>query len=155
NVGNLVAGTLTVGLNVAAGGEEPTRLLAEFGRQCPQITVRLRTYELTHPAAGLLDHSTDVAFVRLPVASNVVTTRVIASEPRVLARASGHPLARREKLDLSDVIGQPWIAAEESTDGCEPAAWRDAWLINPRPSGEKPIIATVAHSIDEWREHAA
>src|SRR6516165_10287812 len=45
NVGNVVAGTLTVGLNVAAGGEEPTRLLAEFERQCPQVTVRVRTYE--------------------------------------------------------------------------------------------------------------
>jgi DNA-binding transcriptional LysR family regulator len=151
----VVAGTLTVGLNVAAGGEEPTRLLAEFERQCPQITVRLRTYELTHPSAGLLDHGTDVAFVRLPVASDAVTTRVIASEPRVFVVASSHPLAGNEKLDLSDVVGQPWIAAELATDGCQPAAWRDAWLINPRPSGERPIIGAVAHSIDEWREHAA
>jgi DNA-binding transcriptional LysR family regulator len=155
NVGNLVAGTLTVGLNVAAGGEEPTRLLAEFEQLCPQITVRLRTYELTHPAAGLLDHSTDVAFVRLPVASEAVATRVIASEPRVFVMASSHPLAGCEKLDLSAVVGQPWIAAELSTDGCQPAAWRDAWLINPRPSGERPIVAAVARSIDEWREHAA
>jgi DNA-binding transcriptional LysR family regulator len=155
NIGNAVAGTLTVGLNVAAGGEEPTRLLAEFERQCPQITVRLRTYELTHPSAGLLDHSTDVAFVRLPVASTEVTTRVIGTEPRLFVMASAHPLARHEKLDLSEVVGQPWIAAELSTDGCEPAAWRDSWLIHPRPSGEKPIVAAVAHSIDEWREHAA
>jgi DNA-binding transcriptional LysR family regulator len=155
NVGNAVAGTLTVGLNVAAGGEEPTRLLAEFERQCPQVTVRLRTYELTQPAAGLLDHSADVAFVRLPVASDAVATRVIASEPRVFVMASSHPLAGCEKLDLSEVVGQPWIAAELSADGCEPAAWRDAWLIEPRPSGERPVIAAVARSIDEWREHAA
>jgi DNA-binding transcriptional LysR family regulator len=155
NVGNVVAGTLTVGLNVAAGGEEPTRLLAEFEQRSPQITVRLRTYELTEPAAGLLDHSTDVAFVRLPVASDAVTTRVIASEPRVFVMASGHPLASYQKLDLSDVVGEPWIAAELSTDGCDPAAWRDAWLINPRPSGERPVIAAVARTIDEWREYAA
>ncbi len=155
NVGNVVAGTLTVGLNVAAGGEVPTRLLAEFERQCPQIVVRVRAFELTRPAAGLLDYSTDVAFVRLPVASEAVTTRVIASEPRVFVVGSDHPWAGRERLDLSEVVGQPWIAAELSTDGCEPAAWRDSWLINPRPSGEQPIIAAVAHSIDEWREYAA
>jgi DNA-binding transcriptional LysR family regulator len=155
NVGNVVAGTLTVGLNVAASGEEPTRLLAEVERRCPQITLRLRTYELTHPAAGLLDHGTDVAFVRLPVASDAVNTRVIAREPRVFVVASSHPLAGCERLALSDVVGQPWIAAELSTDGCQPAAWRDAWLVNPRPSGERPIIAAVARTIDEWREHAA
>jgi DNA-binding transcriptional LysR family regulator len=69
--------------------------------------------------------------------------------------SSGHPLACRQKLDLSEVVGQPWIAAELSTDGCDPNAWRDSWLMNPRPSGERPIIAAVAHSIDEWREYAA
>jgi DNA-binding transcriptional LysR family regulator len=155
NVGNAVAGVLQVGLNVAAGGEEPTRLLAEFDRQCPEVKVQLRTYELTHPAAGLLDHGTDVAFVRPPVASPAVTTKVIGSEPRVFVMASGHPWAGRERIDLADVVGQAWIAAELSIDGCEPRAWRDAWLINPRPSGEQPIIAAVAHSIDEWREYAA
>jgi DNA-binding transcriptional LysR family regulator len=155
NVANAVAGTLSVGLNVAAGGEEPTRLLAEFERQCPEVRTRLRTYELTQPAAGLLDHGTDVAFVRLPVASEAVATRVIASEPRVFVLSSEHPWVGRERIDLSDVVGQPWIAAERSTDGCEPDAWRDAWLINPRPSGEQPNVAAVAHSIDEWREYAA
>jgi DNA-binding transcriptional LysR family regulator len=155
NVANAVAGVLSVGLNVAAGGEGPTRLLAEFERQCPEVRVRLRTYELNHPAAGLLDHGTDVAFVRLPVASEAVATKVIGSEPRVFVMSSGHPWARRARIDLSEVVGQPWIAAERSTDGCEPDAWRDAWLINPRPSGEQPIVTAVAHSIDEWREYAA
>jgi DNA-binding transcriptional LysR family regulator len=155
HVGSALAGVLQVGLNVAAGGEEPTRLLAAFERACPQVEVRLRTYELTHPAAGLLDHGTDVAFVRLPVASPAVTTRVIGSEPRVFVLAPGHPLAGRPRLDLSDVVGQPWIAAELSIDGCDPGAWRDAWLIDPRPSGERPIVGAVARTIDEWREHAA
>jgi DNA-binding transcriptional LysR family regulator len=155
NVGNAVAGTLSVGLNVAAGGEEPTRLLAEFERQCPQVAVGLRTFELTHPAAGLLDYSTDVAFVRLPIANDAVVTRVMASEPRLFVVASSHPLAHCQKIDLSEVVGQPWIAAALSTDGCDPAAWRDSWLINPRPSGERPIVGAVARTIDEWREHAA
>jgi DNA-binding transcriptional LysR family regulator len=155
NVANAVAGVLRVGLNVAAGGEEPTRLLALFERQCPEVRIRLRTYELNHPAAGLLDHGSDVAFVRLPVASETVTTSVIASEPRVFVMSSGHPWAGRARIDLSDVVGQPWIAAARSTDGCEPDAWRDAWLVKPRPSGEQPIVAAVARSIDEWREYAA
>ena len=155
NVGNVIAGTLNVGLSVAAAGDEPTRLLAEFERACPQIDVRLRTYELTTPSAGLLDHSTDVAFVRRPVASDAVSTRVLATEPRVFVMSAGHPLSGHEKLDLAEVIGLPWIAAEHSNDGCEPAAWRDSWLIDPRPSGERPVIGAVARTIDEWREYAA
>ena len=155
NVGNAISGTLNVGLSVAAGGDEPTRLLAEFDRACPQIEVRLRTFELTTPSAGLLDHSTDIAFVRRPVANDAVSTQVIATEPRVFVLSAGHPLSGRERLDLAEVIGLPWIAADYSNDGCEPAAWRDSWLINPRPSGERPVIGAVATTIDEWREHAA
>jgi DNA-binding transcriptional LysR family regulator len=155
NVGNTMAGVLAVGLNVAAAGEQPTRLLGEFERTCPNVDVRLRTFELTHPSAGLLDHSTDVAFVRLPVSNEAVSTRVLGREPRVFVLSASHRLAGRERIDLDDVIGEAWIAPELSTDGCEPTAWRDAWLINPRPSGERPIIGAVARTVDEWREHAA
>ena len=155
NVGNAVTGRLSVGLSSAAAGDEPTRRLAEFERASPQVEVRLRTYELTAPSAGLLDHSTDVAFVRRPVANDAVSTRVIAVEPRVFVMSADHPLAGRDKLDLSDVIGLPWIAADYSDDGCDPAVWRDSWLVNPRPSGELAVVGAVARTVDEWREYAA
>jgi hypothetical protein len=45
------------------------------------------------------------------------------------------------------------VAAELATDGCEPAAWRDNWLVNPRPGGDEPFIGAAARTIDEWREH--
>jgi DNA-binding transcriptional LysR family regulator len=69
NAAQAVSGELTVGLNVAAGGELPTVLLAAFGEVEPQVEVGLRTFELDQPAAGLLDHSADVSFVRPPVAA--------------------------------------------------------------------------------------
>jgi len=153
NIAQAVAGRLSVGLSVAAGGAEPTRLLGEFRRLCPQVDLGLRTYELTAPAAGLLDHSTDVAFVRPPVCSPDVTTRPIGTEPRVFVLPAGHPLAARAHIELNETAGLPWVAAELATDGCDPAGWRDDWLVNPRPGGDEPIIGATAHTIDEWREH--
>jgi DNA-binding transcriptional LysR family regulator len=153
NIGNAVAGTLTIGLNSAAGGDEPTRLLGEFERLCPHIELRLRTYELTQPAAGLLDFGTDVAFTRPPVSTPQVTTRVVAREPRVFVLPLDHPLADRHQLEMNDVVRLPWIAAALATDGCDPAAWRDDWVATPRPGGETPVIGAVASTIDEWREH--
>jgi DNA-binding transcriptional LysR family regulator len=145
--------SLSGGCSVAAGGAEPTRLLGEFARRCPEVEVRLRSYELTQPSAGLLDHGSDVAFVRPPVAADQVTLRVIGVEPRVFVLPSDHPLATQDRIGLGAVVGEPWIAAELATDGCRPAAWRDEWLVNPRPSGERPIIGALAATIDEWREH--
>jgi len=152
NAARAVTGELAVGLNVAAGGELPTELIAAFRGAEPQVTVRLRTYELSQPAAGLLDRSADVSFVRPPQAVGLCLEQV-AEEPRVFVLPSGHPLASRPSLRLADVAGLPWIAAEQATDGSDPVRWRDDWLMSPRPGGDQPIIGAVARTIDEWREH--
>lgn len=65
---------------------------------------------------------------------------------------SGHPLAGRQSLTMADVAGLPWIAAAGATDGSDPERWRDDWLVQPRPGGDRPIIGAVARTIDEWRE---
>jgi DNA-binding transcriptional LysR family regulator len=152
NAARAVTGELAVGLNVAAGGELPTELIAAFRSAEPQVTVRLRTYELSQPAAGLLDRSADVSFVRPPQAVGLCLEQV-AEEPRVFVLPSGHPLASRPSLRPADVAGLPWIAAEQATDGSDPVRWRDDWLMSPRPGGDQPIIGAVARTIDEWREH--
>ncbi len=59
-------------------------------------------------------------------------------------------LGRRQAASGGD---QPWVAAELAADGCEPARWRDDWLVNPRPGGDVPVIGAVARTIEEWREH--
>ena len=153
NTAHVIRGRLNVGLNVAAAGETPTTLLAAFQQAHPQIEVSLRTFDLTQPAAGLLDHTTDVAFVRPPICAPGISLEPIAEEPRVFVLPAGHPLTQRDKLGLADVAGLPWIAAEAATDGCDPVRWRDDWLIDPRPGGDQPIIGAVARTIDEWREH--
>lgn len=153
NAAHVVSGVLAVGLNVAAGGELPTALLAAFERTEPQVEIRLRTFELTQPAAGLLDRSTDVAFVRPPVCAPGLELAQLAEEPRVFVLPAGHPLAGRVRLSLADTAGLPWIAAETATDGSDPVRWRDDWLVNPRPGGDQPIIGAVARTIEEWREH--
>ena len=152
NAARAVRGELAVGLSVAAGGELPTALLAAFQQAEPEVEVRLRTFELDQPAAGLLDHSTDVSFVRPPVAAPGIRIRKLAEEPRVFVLPSGHPLAARPSLTMADVAGLPWIVAEDATDGSHPTRWRDEWLVRPRPRGDQPIIGAAARTIDEWRE---
>ncbi len=152
NAARAVSGELAVGLSVAAGGALPTALLAAFQQAEPGVEVRLRTFELDQPAAGLLDHSADAAFVRPPVAAPGIRIRQLAEEPRVFVLPSGHPLAGRPSLKMADVAGLPWIVAAAATDGSHPSRWRDEWLVQPRPGGDEPIVGAVARTIDEWRE---
>jgi len=149
----LVSGRLRVGSSVAAAGEMRTRLLTSFASAYPAVELELLTYDLTAPAAGLLDHRTDVALIRPPVDAPGITLDEVESEPRVFVLAAGHPLASRDKLELADVAGLPWVAAAPAVDGCAPLRWRDEWLVSPRPGGDVPVIGAEARTIDEWREH--
>ena len=153
NAAHSVAGRLYVGLSVAASGEMRTRLLRSFADAYPAMELELVTYDLTAPAAGLLDHRTDVALIRPPVDAPGIALEEVDSEPRVFVLPAGHPLARRDILELADVAGLPWVAAAPAADGCAPLRWRDEWLVSPRPGRDAPVIGAVARTIDEWREH--
>lgn len=155
SVRHQAAGTLAVGLSVAAGGEVPTAVLARFERAYPDVQVELRTFDLSQPAAGLLSGASDVAFVRPPIDAPGIELRQIGEEGRVVVLPLRHPLARAENIRLAEIIAEPWVAAADAEDGCRPEAWRDDWLAVPRPGGLAPLVGAVATTIDEWREHVA
>jgi DNA-binding transcriptional LysR family regulator len=148
-----VSGRLVVGLSAATGGLPRSRVLAAFAAAYPAVAVDLEVYDLAHPAAGLLDHGTDVALLRPPVDAPGLAVEVVAAEDRVFVLASGHPLASRSSLDLAEVAGLPWVAAPLSVDGCRAATFRDDWLAVPRPGGGVPVVGAEARTIEEWREY--
>src|SRR5215469_2245989 len=155
NAARALSGTLSVGLGSGCENETRTRLLSAFERAYPDVEISLKTFDMTHPSAGLLDHSSDVALVRPPVAAPAIELALVRSEPRMFALPVGHPLTAREELSLADVAGLPFVTADLATDGCEPRAWQDDWLIKPRPRGDVPIIGATARTVDEWCEHVA
>jgi DNA-binding transcriptional LysR family regulator len=153
NAARTIAGELSVGLGAGCENETRTRLLTTFEGKYPEVDVRMQPFDMTQPSAGLLDHSSDVALVRPPVAAPGIELVMVRSEPRMFALPAGHPLAERAELRLADVAGLPFVTAAQATDGCEPTAWQDDWLIKPRPGGDVPIIGATARTVDEWCEH--
>ena len=155
NAARAVTGKLMVGVGSGCENETRTQLLTAFERTHPDVEIKLQTFDMTQPSAGLLDHSSDVALVRSPVAAAAIELTVVRSEPRMFVLPVGHPLTDRAELRLGDVAGLPFVTAELATDGCEPRAWQDEWLIDPRPGGDVPIIGATARTVDEWCEHVA
>src|SRR5215469_1382987 len=155
NAARAVTGRLSVGLGSGCENETRTRLLTAFEQAYPDVQLDLQTFDMTQPSAGLLDHSSDVALLRPPVAAPGIELSVVRSEPRMFILPAGHPLTSRAELRLSDVAGLPFVTADLATDGCEPRAWQDDWLIRPRPGGDVPIIGATARTVDDWCEHVA
>src|SRR5215469_5368285 len=151
NAARALSGTLSVGLGSGCENETRTRLLGAFERAYPDVKVSLQMFDMTQPSAGLLDHSSDVALVRPPVAAPSIEVAVVRTEPRMFALPAGHPLTARaelrEALSLADVAGLPFVTADVATDGCDPRAWQDDWLIKPRPGGDVPIIGATARTV--------
>ena len=155
NAARAVTGKLMVGVGSGCENETRTRLFTAFERAYPDVEMSLQSFDMTQPSAGLLDHSSDVALLRPPVAAPGIELLMVRSEPRVFVLPVGHALSGREELRLADVAGLPFVTAEPATDGCEPTAWQDDWLIKPRPGGDIPIIGVTARTVDEWCEHVA
>ena len=156
NTARVVAGRLSVGLRIGAvgiGAGLPARLLEGFEQTHPHVEVSMRTFDVTCPAAGLLDRSSDVAFVILPVEAPDLSLRTVASEPSFFVLPASHRLAQREQISLADVTAIPWVAADVAIDGSNPIAWRDYWLINPRPGTDRVTIGAIGRTVDEFREH--
>ena len=155
NAARAVSGKLTLGIGSGCENETRTQLLTAFERAYPDVEMNLQVFDMTQPSAGLLDHSSDVALLRPPVAAPAIELVVVRSEPRAFVLPAGHALAASEKLTLADVAGLPFVTADLATDGCEPRAWQDDWLIRPRPGGDVPIIGATARTVDDWCEHVA
>ena len=155
NAARAVSGKLTLGIGSGCENETRTQLLTAFERAYPDVEMNLQVFDMTQPSAGLLDHSSDVALLRPPVAAPAIELVVVRSEPRAFVLPAGHALAASEKLTLADVAGLPFVTADLATDGCEPRAWQDDWLIRPRPGGDVPIIGSTARTVDDWCEHVA
>lgn len=155
NAARAVTGRLSVGLASGCENETRTALLTAFERANPGVEMRLLTFDMTAPSAGLLDHTSDVAVLRPPVAAPGISLTVVRSEQRMFVLPAGHPLAARAELRLSDVAGLPFVTAGLATDGCDPGAWQDDWLIRPRPGGDVPVIGATAQTVDNWCEHVA
>ena len=116
-----------------------------------RLPAALRHFRATHPRVNLklaamrsgeqidaLERSLiDIAFVyNLPQPSESLTSRLLTSEPFVLAIADDHPLAAKPKIVPSDLDGMPWIALPKALN---PAA-RERFLAACAASGFPPDI---------------
>ena len=88
--------------------------LLRFGRKAPNVHLQLSEMYTEPQFAALRDGAIDVGFVRNePVHeadAKALRLDVIDREPLLLALPSGHPLATRRHLRLSEVADQPFVA---------------------------------------------
>jgi DNA-binding transcriptional LysR family regulator len=143
-------GTLRVGFVPGAALELTQPILSRFSEAHPQARIELRQSHYADSSGGVQSGDVDVAFVRAPFSSEGLWMECLAKEPRVLALAVGHPLARKPAVCVQDIIGQTLIAAR-----IRDRVVRTFWIAADERKGLGPSDLIEAATYEEQLELVA
>ncbi len=110
--------------------------------------VEQRLHPWSDPTAGLLDESSDVAFLWLPVPGQQrLAHRTLRIERRHVAMCKDHRLAVSVELRIADLLDEPFIALPPSA-----GVLRDYWLAVEERGGHPIRFGAQAETPDETFE---
>jgi DNA-binding transcriptional LysR family regulator len=142
--------TLVIGMHTSPGrGLLPT-VRAMMVADCPEVELELRHVPWSDRTAGLSDHSTDAAFVWLPLPRPPYRWVTIAREPRLVALPKQHRLASRASVSIGDLLDEPFLALPPTA-----GPLRDFWLALEERDGHPVRIAAEINDTEETYEAVA
>ncbi|MGP3916817.1 LysR family transcriptional regulator [Nonomuraea sp. 10N515B] len=135
-------GTLVIGMQTAVGRGLQQAALRRFRTAMPGWEVSLRLVGWDDPSGGLLDGSSDVAFIWLPVPAGL-STYVLATEARGVALPADHRLAGLAEVPFEALRDEPFIALPMVA-----GPLRDFWLgLDARD--DEPVVGVTANTPEE------
>ncbi|MGW3141440.1 LysR family transcriptional regulator [Streptomyces sp. NPDC001139] len=135
------AGVATLTVGILGDGTDPgvARLAAAYRRRHPGVDIRIRDTDLTDPTCGLRAGLVDVALTRAPFDETALTVRMLRADPVGVVLRADDPLARRDRLQLTDVSERRWFQFPEGTD----PLWQAYW------NGGRPRKGPVVRAVQE------
>lgn len=104
-------GHLSVGFAGSTTYELMPRLMHEYRRRQPDVTIEIHNEMLTGTQVEALRTGTiDVGFLRPPVSDPELSLINISAEPLVLAISEAHPLAASDSISLPDLAAEPFVS---------------------------------------------
>lgn len=107
------AGRVVVGYTAVTGYALIPGLLAAAGRALPDIRIVLEEMVSSEQLRALEEDRLDLGFVRPLHAAGPLRYQRVAREPMLLALPAKHPLARKRRVRMEDLAGQPLIMYSE------------------------------------------
>jgi len=106
-------------LNVAvisAGDYFFPRVLAEFTRRHPGVTLNLAVHNREELLRQLAGNMTDLAIMVRPPTGIGTVSQPFAPHPYVIVARPDHPLARRRKIPVAALMQEPFVVREKGSD---------------------------------------
>lgn len=114
-----IRGTLTIGMIPTVTAIDVPAAIADFHRAHPQVRINLKDVNSDTSIASIIAGRMDVAVLGLPdtAAPEGVESRIVARERLVVVVHSGHRLARRKRLRLSELGEETFVDFPAGTPG--------------------------------------
>jgi DNA-binding transcriptional LysR family regulator len=132
---------LTVGFMLGVNVDGTLRL---FRERHPDVGLRLERLRWWNQSDALRDGRVDIGFVRHPVSAQGLTLVPMYTEPLTVALPTGHPLAARPSVEVTDVADEAVLQYADA-----PAAWNAFWSMDPRPDGSRPRHGPPVRDMEE------
>lgn len=109
SLGSSITGEITVGCFLTLATRYMPRLLAEFSRRLPGITVRLEEGTQQEIIEGLLTGRMEVALSYAYALPAEISGQRLMELPPYLLLAANHPFAKRKAVSLREMADEPYI----------------------------------------------
>ncbi|KPK68091.1 MAG: LysR family transcriptional regulator [Acidithiobacillales bacterium SM23_46] len=110
-----VSGILIIGASTTIAEYVLPSLLGEFQEQHGSINIRLKVSNSTGIVHMVEDNSVDVGIVESPVSNKNLAVEVCWHDKLVLVCPPNHPMAKKSKITVDDLMTLPFICREEGS----------------------------------------
>jgi len=111
----ITGGRLNVAV-ISAGDYFFPRLMVEFARRHPGVTLNLTVHNRAELLEQLQHNQTDLAVMVRPPAERDAEHAAFAPHPYVIVAPPGHPLAGRRGIPVDEVAREPFVVRERGSD---------------------------------------
>lgn len=132
-------GRLSIGATESATWVLLPELIRQFRSRFPSVDLAIREMPSPSQLAALRAGDIDVGFVRPPIDTEGLVTRTVLKERLGLLLPEAHPLAKRSRLPLTALAGQPLIIHP-----ARPSGWSDFMISVCREAGIEPQVSQDA-----------
>ncbi|GAA2985940.1 LysR family transcriptional regulator [Streptomyces drozdowiczii] len=114
------SGHISLRYFATAGAELVAPAVASLRRKHPHVRIDLGVLEADDPLQEVIRHQADLAIVVQPRNSRREGVQLVrlVDDPYLVVLPKDHRLARKERLDLSDLADEPWVGSESSDGTC-------------------------------------
>lgn len=89
-------------------------VLTRFAKECPRARVEIVEETTGNILRLLAEGDIDLAVLALPIQAEHVHTKTLFTEELLAVLPAGHPLARKAKVSLKDLVLEPFVVLNEA-----------------------------------------